>query len=94
MFRYDVISVLYCLFFSIFEHVQDLAVFLFNDAMVVTVRSLRHIPFTQRCDTRFTYHSSVALQKLLVIDVPDTKCKSNYCIFASYFKFGIGSIEY
>ena len=67
------------LFFSIFEHVQDLAVFLFNDAMVVTVRSLCHIPYTQRCETRFTYHSSVALDKLLVVDVPDTKCKSNYC---------------
>ncbi|XP_072023478.1 epithelial cell-transforming sequence 2 oncogene-like [Amphiura filiformis] len=62
---------------GVYDHTQDLAAFLFNDALVITRRNLRHIPYTQRCETRFTYHSSVALSKLLATDIPDTKYLQN-----------------
>ncbi|XP_031643587.1 epithelial cell-transforming sequence 2 oncogene-like isoform X3 [Oncorhynchus kisutch] len=56
-----------------YEHVSDVGLFLFNDAMVLTERNVCHRPFTHtHCDTH-TFLASVALHSLTLREITDTR---------------------
>ncbi|KAM9570112.1 epithelial cell-transforming sequence 2 oncogene-like isoform 1-T1 [Salvelinus alpinus] len=56
-----------------YQHVSDVGLFLFNDAMVLTERSVCHRPFTHtHCDTH-TFLASVALHSLTLREITDTR---------------------
>uniref|UniRef100_A0A4W5ME94 Coiled-coil domain containing 28A n=1 Tax=Hucho hucho TaxID=62062 RepID=A0A4W5ME94_9TELE len=58
-----------------YEHVSDVGLFLFNDAMVLTERNVCHRPFTHtHCDTH-TFLASVALHSLTLREITDTRCE-------------------
>ncbi|KAK6304831.1 hypothetical protein J4Q44_G00254170 [Coregonus suidteri] len=60
-----------------YEHVSDVGLFLFNDAMVLTERSVCHRPFTHtHCDTH-TFLASVALHSLTLREITDTRYVCN-----------------
>ncbi|XP_045579669.1 epithelial cell-transforming sequence 2 oncogene-like isoform X7 [Salmo salar] len=56
-----------------YEHVSDVGLFLFNDAVVLTERNVCHRPFTHtHCDTH-TFLASVALHSLTLREITDTR---------------------
>ncbi|RXN01629.1 Epithelial cell-transforming sequence 2 oncogene-like [Acipenser ruthenus] len=61
----------------IYDHVCDLTLFLFNDAVVITSRSVSHVPFEHTCKTTHRFLASVALHRLFIEDIPDTKYIKN-----------------
>ncbi|XP_032412342.1 epithelial cell-transforming sequence 2 oncogene-like isoform X2 [Xiphophorus hellerii] len=56
-----------------FEHVCDVGLFLFSDALVLTRRRLQHIPFTMTHRSTHTFWVSVALSSLDVREVLHTR---------------------
>uniref|UniRef100_A0AAZ3S1J6 Epithelial cell transforming 2 like n=1 Tax=Oncorhynchus tshawytscha TaxID=74940 RepID=A0AAZ3S1J6_ONCTS len=63
-----------------YEHVSDVGLFLFNDAMVLTERNVCHRPFTHtHCDTH-TFLASVALHSLTLREITDTISNIKYIL--------------
>ncbi|KAG7465629.1 hypothetical protein MATL_G00155550 [Megalops atlanticus] len=61
----------------VYEHVGDLGLFLFNDALVLSERSVSHLPYRHTCATSHTFLASVALHTLTPRDIADTKYMQN-----------------
>ncbi|XP_034072923.1 epithelial cell-transforming sequence 2 oncogene-like isoform X2 [Gymnodraco acuticeps] len=57
----------------IYEHVSDVGLFLFNDALVLTRRRVHHTPFTLTYQSTHTFLASVALCSLSVREVTHTR---------------------
>ncbi|RXN19116.1 epithelial cell-transforming sequence 2 oncogene-like protein [Labeo rohita] len=60
-----------------YEHVSDLGLFLFNDALVLTERSVSNMPFSLAVNTSHTFLASVALHCLKLTEITDTKYVQN-----------------
>uniref|UniRef100_A0A8C2D9J6 Coiled-coil domain containing 28A n=1 Tax=Cyprinus carpio TaxID=7962 RepID=A0A8C2D9J6_CYPCA len=60
-----------------YEHVSDLGLFLFNDALVLTERSVSNMPFCLAVNTTHTFLASVALHCLNLTEITDTKYVRN-----------------
>ncbi|XP_052009835.1 epithelial cell-transforming sequence 2 oncogene-like [Xyrauchen texanus] len=60
-----------------YEHVSDLGLFLFNDALVLTERSVSNAPFCLAVNTTHTFLASIALHCLNVLEITDTKYVQN-----------------
>ncbi|XP_048830772.1 epithelial cell-transforming sequence 2 oncogene-like isoform X1 [Brienomyrus brachyistius] len=67
----------------VYEQVDDLGLFLFNDALVLTRRSVVHLPFRHGCKTSHTFLASVALHVLTLRDITDTKYVKNAFVLES-----------
>lgn len=61
----------------IYEHISDLCLFLFNDALVISRRHIFYTPFKHVPSTSYQFMASVSLPRLLVEDIPDTKYVKN-----------------
>ncbi|KAK7153209.1 hypothetical protein R3I93_011187 [Phoxinus phoxinus] len=60
-----------------YEHVSDLGMFLFNDALVLTEKSVSNVPFCLAVNTTHTFLASVALHCLNLTEITDTKYVRN-----------------
>ncbi|XP_052436960.1 epithelial cell-transforming sequence 2 oncogene-like isoform X1 [Carassius gibelio] len=60
-----------------YEHVSDLGLFLFNDALLLTERSVSNVPFCLTVNTTHTFLASVALHCLNLTEITDTKYVRN-----------------
>uniref|UniRef100_A0A8C1KCJ8 Coiled-coil domain containing 28A n=1 Tax=Cyprinus carpio TaxID=7962 RepID=A0A8C1KCJ8_CYPCA len=60
-----------------YKHVSDLGLFLFNDALVLTERSVSNMPFCLAVNTTHTFLASVALHCLNLTEITDTKYVRN-----------------
>lgn len=58
-----------------YECVQELGLFLFNDVLVLTEKRETHVPFSLAVNTSYTFLASVSLRSLGVSDIADTKCE-------------------
>ncbi|XP_059128685.1 epithelial cell-transforming sequence 2 oncogene-like isoform X1 [Peromyscus eremicus] len=61
----------------LYEETRDLSLFLFNDALLVTSRGTSHTPFERTSKTTYQFIASVALPRMLVEDIPDSKYVKN-----------------
>ncbi|XP_019382492.1 PREDICTED: epithelial cell-transforming sequence 2 oncogene-like [Gavialis gangeticus] len=61
----------------LYEHVSDLSLFLFNDALVISSCNISYKPFERIPNTSYQFLASVALHRLLVEDIPDSKYIKN-----------------
>lgn len=57
----------------VYQHIEMLGLFLFNDALVVTRRTDRNFPFTRAREHTYRFESSLALSRLRVRDIPESK---------------------
>ncbi|XP_078322430.1 epithelial cell-transforming sequence 2 oncogene-like isoform X2 [Crassostrea virginica] len=57
----------------VYQHIEMLGLFLFNDALVVTRRTDRNFPFTRAVEHTYRFESSLALSRLRVRDIPESK---------------------
>ncbi|XP_006776252.1 PREDICTED: epithelial cell-transforming sequence 2 oncogene-like isoform X2 [Myotis davidii] len=64
-------------YLRLYEHTRDLSLFLFNDALLVASRSTSHTPFERTSKSTYQFIASVALHRLLVEDIPDSKYIKN-----------------
>ncbi|TRY88313.1 hypothetical protein DNTS_016704 [Danionella cerebrum] len=60
-----------------YEHVSDMELVLFNDALVLTERSVTHIPFSLAVNVTHRFLASVALHCLNLTDIMDSKYVEN-----------------
>ncbi|XP_042368845.1 epithelial cell-transforming sequence 2 oncogene-like [Plectropomus leopardus] len=60
-----------------YEHVSDVGLFLFNDALVLTRRNVHHTPFTLAHQSTHTFLASVALTSLAVREITHTRYVSH-----------------
>ncbi|XP_035880674.1 epithelial cell-transforming sequence 2 oncogene-like [Phyllostomus discolor] len=60
-----------------YEHTRDLGLFLLNDALLVCRRGTAHTPFERTSKSTYQFIASVALHRLLVEDIPDSKYIKN-----------------
>ncbi|XP_062980679.1 epithelial cell-transforming sequence 2 oncogene-like [Elgaria multicarinata webbii] len=63
--------------FRIYQHIHNLSLFLFNDILVISRRSIAYKPFEWIPKTTHQYLSVVTLHRLLVEDIPDSKYIKN-----------------
>ncbi|XP_044531381.1 epithelial cell-transforming sequence 2 oncogene-like [Gracilinanus agilis] len=61
----------------LYEHVHDLSLFLFSDALLVSRRTVTHTPFERTTGTTYRFLALVALHRLLIEDIPDSKYIKN-----------------
>uniref|UniRef100_F7IQ51 Epithelial cell transforming 2 like n=2 Tax=Callithrix jacchus TaxID=9483 RepID=F7IQ51_CALJA len=61
----------------LYEHICDLSLFLFNDALLVSSRGTSHTPFERTSKTTYQFIASVALHRLLIENIPDSKYVKN-----------------
>ncbi|XP_075453909.1 epithelial cell-transforming sequence 2 oncogene-like isoform X1 [Ascaphus truei] len=61
----------------IYEHISDLSLSLFNDALVISSRLISHAAFQRTANTSYQFMASVSLPRLLVEDIPDSKYVKN-----------------
>ncbi|XP_033107006.1 epithelial cell-transforming sequence 2 oncogene-like [Anneissia japonica] len=61
----------------IYQHIENLGVFLFNDALVVTITTNKPYPYERCVEVKYSFLASLALTKLKVLDLPDTKFNQN-----------------
>ncbi|XP_004674185.2 PREDICTED: epithelial cell-transforming sequence 2 oncogene-like [Condylura cristata] len=66
-----------CFSLRLYEHTQDLSLFLFNDALLISSRSTSHTPFERSSKSTYQFIASVALHSLLIEDIPDSKYIKN-----------------
>ncbi|XP_041063580.1 epithelial cell-transforming sequence 2 oncogene-like [Carcharodon carcharias] len=66
-----------CPSFRVYEHINDMSLFLFNDTLVFTSRTISHLPFERSPKTSLQFSAAVALPRLLIEDVPDSKYIQN-----------------
>ncbi|TNN63880.1 Epithelial cell-transforming sequence 2 oncogene-like [Liparis tanakae] len=59
----------------IYEQVSDAGLFLFNDALVLTRRSVQHTPFSLARRSTHAFLASVALGSLAVREIRHTRCE-------------------
>uniref|UniRef100_A0A2K5SGA4 Epithelial cell transforming 2 like n=1 Tax=Cebus imitator TaxID=2715852 RepID=A0A2K5SGA4_CEBIM len=57
----------------LYEHIRDLSLFLFNDALLISSRGTSHTPFERTSKTTYQFIASVALHRLLIENIPDSK---------------------
>ncbi|GAB1294932.1 Epithelial cell-transforming sequence 2 oncogene-like [Apodemus speciosus] len=67
----------------LYEQTQDLSLFLFNDVLLVTSRSTSNTPFQKTSKTTYQFTASVALPRILIKDIPDSKYIKNAFILRS-----------
>uniref|UniRef100_A0A674HU93 Epithelial cell transforming 2 like n=1 Tax=Terrapene triunguis TaxID=2587831 RepID=A0A674HU93_9SAUR len=82
-----------CVPFRLYEHISDLSLFLFNDALVISNRSISYVPFERTPKTTYQFLASVALHRLVVEDIPRSKYIKNAFILQSPKRQWICSIE-
>uniref|UniRef100_I3N548 Epithelial cell transforming 2 like n=1 Tax=Ictidomys tridecemlineatus TaxID=43179 RepID=I3N548_ICTTR len=61
----------------LYEQIRDLSFFLFNDALLVSSRDISYTPFERTSKTTYQFIASVALHRLLIEDIPDSKYVKN-----------------
>ena len=61
--------------FRVYQHVSMNGLFLFNDALVITRRMSKHFPFSRAIEYTYKFEVSVALGRMRVHDIPESKCK-------------------
>ncbi|XP_069127414.1 epithelial cell-transforming sequence 2 oncogene-like isoform X1 [Argopecten irradians] len=61
----------------VYQHFEDLGLFLFNDALVITRRTSKHFPFTRAVEHTYRFETSLSLTRLKVIDLDNTKYIQN-----------------
>ncbi|XP_036350044.2 epithelial cell-transforming sequence 2 oncogene-like [Ochotona princeps] len=57
----------------LYEHIRDLSLFLFSDVLLVASRATAYTPFERTSKTTYQFIASVALHRLLIEDIPDSK---------------------
>uniref|UniRef100_A0A8C3S8N2 Epithelial cell transforming 2 like n=1 Tax=Chelydra serpentina TaxID=8475 RepID=A0A8C3S8N2_CHESE len=82
-----------CVSFRLYEHISDLSLFLFNDALVISNRSISYAPFERTPKTTYQFLASVALHRLVVEDIPHSKYIKNAFILQGPKRQWICSIE-
>lgn len=53
-----------------------MGLFLFNDVLVLSRRTVRHLPFTLLHRSTHTFQACVAVGSLAVREIADTRCES------------------
>ncbi|XP_055982263.1 LOW QUALITY PROTEIN: epithelial cell-transforming sequence 2 oncogene-like [Sorex fumeus] len=66
-----------CFSVRLYEHTHDLSLFLFNDTLLISSRGTSHTPFERTSKSTYQFIASVALQRLLIEDIPDSKYIKN-----------------
>ncbi|XP_033619157.1 epithelial cell-transforming sequence 2 oncogene-like [Fukomys damarensis] len=61
----------------LYEQIRDLTLFLFNDALLVSSRGTSHTPFERTSKTTYQFTASMALHRLRIEDIPDSKYVKN-----------------
>ena len=61
--------------YRVYQHVSMNGLFLFNDALVITRRMSKHYPFSRAIEYTYKFEFSVALGRMRVHDIPESKCK-------------------
>ncbi|XP_036624126.1 epithelial cell-transforming sequence 2 oncogene-like [Trichosurus vulpecula] len=61
----------------LYEHIRDLSLFLFNDSLLVSHQTVTHTPFERTTQTTYQFLTLVALHRLLIEDIPDSKYIKN-----------------
>uniref|UniRef100_A0A4W2CT23 Epithelial cell transforming 2 like n=1 Tax=Bos indicus x Bos taurus TaxID=30522 RepID=A0A4W2CT23_BOBOX len=64
-------------YLRLYEHTCDLSLFLFNDALLVSSRGTSHTPFEKTSKSTYQFIASVALHRLIIEDIPDSKFIKN-----------------
>ncbi|TKC34850.1 hypothetical protein EI555_015022 [Monodon monoceros] len=84
LIRVQDVAQLHCcdeeLIFSLrlYEHTCDLSLFLFNDALLVSSGGTSRTPFERTSKSTYQFIASVALHRLLIEDIPDSKCMYSF----------------
>lgn len=68
--------------FRTYEHVSDVGLFLFNDALMLTRRNVHHTPFTLTHKSTHTFLASVSLCSLAVREITHTRCEFHALIIS------------
>ncbi|KAF6722229.1 Epithelial cell-transforming sequence 2 oncogene-like [Oryzias melastigma] len=76
-----------------FEHVSDVGLFLFSDALVLTRKSVQHTPFTPSQRSTHTFTASVALSSLTVREILHTRYVRHAFILEGPCRFWVCAIE-
>ncbi|XP_077207427.1 epithelial cell-transforming sequence 2 oncogene-like isoform X2 [Paroedura picta] len=63
--------------FRLYEHIYDLSLFLFNDILVISQRSISYKPFEWSSKMTHQFLAMVALHQLFVEDIPESKYIKN-----------------
>ena len=58
----------------IYQQMENLGLFLFNDTLVVTTRTNSHVPFERCVELVYTFDTCAVLSRLRLEDIPDSKC--------------------
>ena len=58
----------------IYQQMETLGLFLFNDTLVVTTRTNSHVPFERCVEHIYTFDTCAVLLRLHLEDIPDSKC--------------------
>uniref|UniRef100_A0A8D0B0L2 Epithelial cell transforming 2 like n=1 Tax=Salvator merianae TaxID=96440 RepID=A0A8D0B0L2_SALMN len=63
--------------FRLYEHTHDLRLFLFNNILLISRRSISYKPFERIANTAHHFFAAIALHRLFVEDIPNTKYVKN-----------------
>ncbi|KAK6169969.1 hypothetical protein SNE40_018478 [Patella caerulea] len=65
----------------VYQELATVGLYLFNDALVITRRTSQYFPFTRAVDYSYKFEVSLALNRLRVVDIPDSKfVKNAFCM--------------
>lgn len=62
---------------KVYQHFSMNGLFLFNDALVITRRTSKHFPFSRAIEYNYKFEVSVALGRMRVHDLPESKAVKN-----------------
>lgn len=58
----------------VYQHVENVGLFLFSDALVVAQRTTHFVPYERYVEHVYTFSACALLTRLEISDVPDSKC--------------------
>jgi len=60
--------------YRVYQQMETLGLFLFNDTLVITTRTNSSVPFEWCVEHVYTFDTCAVLSRLRVEDIPDSKC--------------------
>lgn len=67
--------------YRMYRCTENLGLFLFNDSLIVTKRTVKHLPFERSKEESHVFVECCQLIRLRVEDIPDSKCNLIFSIY-------------
>ncbi len=66
--------------FRVYRQVETLGLYLFNDSLLVTKQTTKHLAFEREVEHNYRFDTCTSLARLRLADIPESKCEFSHAV--------------